>query len=98
MDPTGNPTSLDDLLEAVETLMYSSISGRMTPAINCANVQEVISQARTVVSPDLTALCGSLCAAESLCVLKRPAEALSVLHAALLRHTTSPDSEPPNDA
>lgn len=42
----------------------------------------ILDARRTVANYDLTALHSSLCIAESLLLLKRPAEALAVVHSA----------------
>lgn len=83
------PLTGDDLLFVVDGLALRSPALAGDPKQLSAEIRKVMMEVRlTVANYDLTRLHSSLCIAESLLLLKRPAEALAVIHLAV-RHYAS---------
>ena len=79
----------DDLLFVVDGLALRSPAHADDPEQLRAEIRQTIMDVRLMVANyDLMALHSSLCVAESLLLLKRPAEALAVIHTAV-RHNAS---------
>ena len=84
---SGKPLAIHNLLMMSDRLALCARALAGDPEQLDAEIRQVILEARLmVVNYDLTALHPSLCIAESLLLLKRPAEALAVIHSAA-RHS-----------
>lgn len=77
---SGNPLIAHDLLFVVDGLALRSPALADDPERLCVAIRQVIMEVRLMAANyDLTALESGLCIAESLLLLKRPAEAVAVI-------------------
>jgi hypothetical protein len=84
-----NSLTADDLLFMVDGLALCAPALADDPGQLCVEIRQVITEAHSVTAThDLVVLQSSLCIAQSLLMLKRPAEALAVIHSAA-RHCAS---------